>query len=152
MLICKIVFSAVIDDVRRRPFNAAMVALTAIPACEAAIRFLGNLYDLAFSSKDSKLRHETSGNFIGAVLLTPCALDLFPGARPCGAIGFLIYSHMKGDDKSELLSSRCAHWAFTPRKIALAAAAVIGYAAYSRSYEETVSKTLAIFSRVWRKE
>ncbi len=167
MAIYRMLFSSVMEDIRRRPFNAAMIALTAMPACETAIRSACNIFYLASSNKDAALSYETGGNLIATAVLASCALDLFPGARPCGAIVFLFHSYFKGDNKSALLSSKPIYWCFNTvifpinlRKITFVAALALSYFAYSHYdilsdkhiYEEIASKTCAMLSRVWLNE
>ena len=97
--------NTVIADVKKRPGNACIVALSALPAIEMAIRSIGFLYEIACMTKDVESRSKKAGNLIGVVLLTPCALDAFRGARPLGAIGFIFYSIFLTDKDDRLITA-----------------------------------------------
>ncbi len=85
------IWDSTLTEIRRKPFKAAATAISALPAVEMAFRSLINLYQLSHR-KDAEMLYRTGGYLIGVCLLTPCALNAFPGARECGAIGFVLYA------------------------------------------------------------
>lgn len=143
-----------------------MVAFSAIPALEMGIRGVGKLYQFAYKRKDPDIYDPMSRYLIGVVLLTPCALDVFPGARLCGVIGFNIYSYNRGDQDQALLTAKLI-CALDMKIVGLASVVFKGLVfakqhigkiilfsmtAYFLFARIDVSKTTAMFSRVWRKE
>lgn len=85
------IWSSTLCEARKKPFKAVTIAISAIPAVEMAFRSLINLYQLS-QRKEAELQYKTGGYLIGACLLTPCAMNAFPGARESGAIAFILYA------------------------------------------------------------
>ena len=145
----------IVTYIQQRPGTSALIAFNAIPALEMAIRAIGNIVVLS-RGKDPDAWNELGGNLFGVIWLTPCALEVFPGARLCGAVSFIFYSYFKGtQDKPLITAKKVAEFmtllfmgfVFVRQNPIKTVVACVGtYLLF------TQAKTSSIFSKVWRQE